>query len=160
MNKTLIALGAAILAVTALFGSQAEAGFNVRLGAPSGFSTLHKAGCGGAKFRAYRKRSYRSVRRHVKPNISVARAKPAKIESVAKVEPVAKVEAVAKVEETPEAKPETAAAVETENSSIATSAEVAKAAPPAPEQKVASTKELGCKQFFPSVGLTLSVSCE
>ena len=46
MNKLLAAIAATLLAVTAI-ASGAEAGFNVRINAPAGFSEVHKAGCGG-----------------------------------------------------------------------------------------------------------------
>lgn len=141
----LIAAAAAFFALTAVFGSGAQAGFNVRLTAPAGFSTLEKAGChGGGYSRSFRKRSYRSARRSVRRKVQIAR-KPVK-ETV----DVAKAEVVAKV-------------VESENSSISTaSGKVAEAKPAAKpvEQKIAAAKDVGCKKFFPSVGMTLSVSCE
>jgi hypothetical protein len=75
--------------------------------------------------------------------------------------PVAEKVAVAKVE--PEAEIETTEPVVSENSSISTaSGKVAEAktmATPKPE-KIAAVKEVGCKKFFPSVGMTLTVSCE
>jgi hypothetical protein len=134
MNKMLIALTATFLALTSFYGSDAQ------------------AGCGGGYFRTYfhhrhhhHRHVYQSVRRHVRRHkVEVAKA-PAK--------PVT----VAKVEETPETTSETAVM---ENSSIATTpGTVAEATTPAPENKVVAAKDLGCKQFFPSVGMTLSVSC-
>jgi uncharacterized membrane protein len=156
VNRLLIAAAAAFFAVTAFFGAGAEAGFNVRLKTPSGFSTLEKAGCGGGGYRRFFRKRYQSVRRSVKPKVQVARA-PAKSESIAKVEPKAETAA----------EPEAKVAV-SENSSISTAsgkvAEVKPVGAAKPEEKsekkVAAAKDLGCKQFFPSVGLTLSVSCE
>jgi len=149
VNKILIAAAAAFFAVTALFGSGAQAGFNVRLAAPAGFATLQKAGCGGGYFRSYRRRYYSSVRRHHRRKVHVAR-KHASV-SVAKVEPKT------------ETKVETKAVV-SENSSISTAnGKVAEAKPvetAKPEKKVVAAKDVGCKQFFPSVGMTLSVSCD
>jgi hypothetical protein len=152
VNKMLIAFAAAFLAVTALFGSGAQAGFNVRLGVPSGFSNVHTAGCGGGGyFRSYRKRSYSTARRSVKRNVEVARKPAADTVSVAKVEE--KVEATSKV-------------AETENSSISAAngkvAELKVDLPKSsePEKKVAVAKDVGCKKFFPSVGMTLTVPCE
>ena len=46
MTKLLTVIAATLLAVTAI-ASGAEAGFNVRIKAPAGFSEVHKAGCGG-----------------------------------------------------------------------------------------------------------------
>ncbi len=151
MNKLLIAAAAVFFALAGFFGSGAQAaGFNVRLSAPQGFSNVEKAGCGG--YRVFRKRVRRSAHRSVRRKVQVAR-KPAKSTvNVAKAEPK-------KTEETKQK----VAALETENSSISTANEkVAEAQPeaaPKPE-KVAAVKEVGCKKFFPSVGLTLSVSCE
>ncbi len=147
MNKMLIALAAAFLAVTAMFGSSAQAGFNVRLGVPAGFSQVHAAGCGGGYFRSYRRRAHHTARRSVKPTIHVARKHAAETVNVAKVED----------------KPETttSAVADTENSSISvTDGKVAEAVTPEPEKKVAVAKDLGCKKFFPSVGMTLTVPCE
>jgi len=147
MNKLLIAAAAAFFAATALFGSGAEAGFNVRLAAPAGFSTLEKAGCGGG-YRVYHKRRHQSVRRRVKRKVHVA-AKPTASEvDVAKAEPEKKLEAASQV-------------AETENSSITTATDqVAEVKVAEPEKKLAAAKDVGCKQFFPAVGMTLSVSCE
>ena len=131
MNKMLIALIAAFLAVTSFYGSDAQAGCG-----------------GGGYFRSYHRHVYQSVQRHVRRKVEVAKAQPA--------EPVT----VAKVEETPQT---TSEAAVTENSSIATIAttpdKVADVNAPAPEKKVVAAKDVGCKQFFPAVGMTLSVSC-
>jgi hypothetical protein len=153
VNKMLIAVAAAFLAVTALFGSGAEAGFNVRIAAPAGFSSLHKAGCGGGGYyRVYRKRSSQSAGRRAKRKVEVASKAEAAPVAVAKAEP--------EVEAKTEAKTE-APVAETENSSISTGAgKVAAVKTAEPEKKVAAAKDPGCKKFFPSVGMTLSVSCE
>jgi hypothetical protein len=149
MNKLLIAVAAAFFAVTALFGSGAQAGFNVRLNVPAGFSTLEKAGCGGGGYyRSYRKRSYRSVRRSVKRKVHVASKPAASSVSVAKAEPETEAKAKSEV-------------AQNENSSIATvSDKVAETETAKTEKKVAVAKDVGCKQFFPSVGMTLTVSCD
>jgi hypothetical protein len=153
VNKLLIAVAAAFLAVTALFGSGAEAGFNVRIAAPAGFSSLHKAGCGGGGYyRAYRKRSFQSASRRVKRNVQLANKPEAAPVTVAKAE----TEAEPKTEATTET-----AVAGTENSSVATGeGKVAEVKTAEPEKKVAAAKEVGCKKFFPSVGMTLSVNCE
>jgi hypothetical protein len=159
MTKLLAAIAAAFVAVTAI-ASGAEAGFNVRINAPTGFSEVHKAGCGGGGGygRSYRRAAYQSVRR-TKRRVEVASRKISKPTVVAKAEP--KVEPV-------EAAPEQTVA-EVENSSISTDETVAvekvaevKVETPVKkqiEQKVASAKDLGCKTFFASVGMTLSVPC-
>ncbi|MFA6140017.1 MAG: hypothetical protein WC684_04775 [Hyphomicrobium sp.] len=160
MTKLLAAIAATFLAITAI-ASGAEAGFNVRINAPAGFSEVHKAGCGGGGGgygRSYRRAAYQSVRR-TKRRVEVASRKVSKPVVVAKAEP--KVEPV-------EAAPEQTVA-EVENSSISTDETVAvdkvaevKVEKPVKkqiEQKVASAKDLGCKTFFASVGMTLSVPC-
>ena len=155
MNKILTAAAAAFFALTSLVGSSAEAGFNLRISKPAG--VVHQAGgCGGGSYgriyRSYRPRSYSSVSRRVKAKTHVA-SKPA-------AEPVT----VAK--EQAETKIEAASNAKIENSSISTSdgdvaevtAPVVKA--PVSDKKVAATNDVGCKKFFPSVGMTLSVPCE
>jgi hypothetical protein len=158
MNKLLITAAAAFIALNAMLAGAAEAGFNLRLKAPAGFATVEKAGCGGGRgyFRSYRKHAFRSGRRS-KPKVYAAR-KPSKPVSVAKVEP--KAPAAPAVETA-------SAEVEVQNSSITTAegdaAQTAEAKPAsvkAAEPKVAAAEDIGCKQFFPSVGMTLSVPCE
>jgi hypothetical protein len=149
MNKLLTLIAATFVALTALLGSGAEAGFNLRIKAPTDFSALHNAGCGGGGgyFRSYRQSSNRSVSR-VKHNDDVAEQKPAKSATVAKAEP--------------EALPETTnKTAEVENSSISTAdGKVAEVETAQPEKKVAVAKDVGCKKFFASAGMTLSVPCE
>jgi hypothetical protein len=159
MTKLLAAIAATFLAITAI-ASGAEAGFNVRINAPTGFSEVHKAGCGGGGggySRSYRRAAYQSVRRS-KRRVEVASRKVSKPAVVAKAEP--KVEPV-------DAAPEQTVA-EVENSSISTDevavekvaeVKVEKPVKKQIEQKVASAKDLGCKTFFASVGMTLSVPC-
>jgi hypothetical protein len=153
VNKILIAAAAAFFALTSLVGTSAEAGFNLRISPPAG--VVHQAGgCGGGSYgRIYRSRprSYSSVSRRAKAKSHVA-SKPA-----AKPVTVAKEQSEPKIDET---------AAKAENSSISTGegdvAEVKVPAvkAPASDKKVATTEDPGCKKFFPSVGMTLSVPCE
>jgi hypothetical protein len=150
MNKLLTLIATTFIALTAILGSGAEAGFNLRIKAPTDFSSLHMAGgCGGGGgyFRSSRKSSYRSVSRRVKRDVDVAQ-QPAKSVTVAKTEP----------EALPETTDKTA---EVENSSISTAdGQVAEVKTAEPEQKIAVAKDVGCKKFFASAGMTLSVPCE
>ncbi len=151
MTKILTAAAAAFFAIAAFIGTGAEAaGFNVRLAAPAGFSTLEKAGCHGGGYCRILPQAPTSPRAaSVKRKVQVAR------------KPVEEKVTVAKAE--PETKIETASPVVSENSSISTAnGKVAEAKPveTAKPEKVAAVKEVGCKQFFPSVGMTLSVSCQ
>lgn len=152
MNKLLIALTATFLAATAILGSAAQAaGFNVRIASP-GASLVEKAGCGSGYSRVFKRKTYhRSVRRSVPRKVIAKR--------VSKPETVAKVEKPAIKEETKKT------AALSENSSIATGTEKVAAASTsekakAGEKQVAAVKDVGCKQFFPSVGMTLSVTCD
>jgi hypothetical protein len=153
MTKLLTVIAATFLAIAAI-ASGAQAGFNVRINAPAGFSELHKAGCGGGGggYRSYRRSAYQSVRR-TKRRVEVA------------TRTVSKPAVVAKAEAKPAPKEETVEKVaEVENSSISSEEKVAEAIVETPakkaEQKVATAaKDLGCKTFFASVGMTLSVPC-
>jgi hypothetical protein len=149
MNKFLTA---ATLALVALSASGAEAGFSVRLSAPAGFSAIEKAGCGGGHYgRSYSRRVYRSASRPVKRKLDVASKPAPAATTVVKAEPETK------------AAPESVSSsnvAETENSSIAAKGDVAATASKSDQTKVLATKDVGCKKFFPAVGLTLSVSCE
>jgi hypothetical protein len=169
MNKTLVAI-AAFLALTTLC-SAAEAGFKVHIGFGfplGGFNAHHGGGYG-----EYHHRRHRYVERRVKKKVHVAKAR-----SSTKVAP----KQIAKVEPEVIAAPDPIIKTETENSSITpvepigpvtetssmqttagTTAQPAQVAtdpatPVADEPK--SVNKLDCKKFFPSVGMTLSVSCE
>ncbi len=172
MTKLLTVI-AATLAVTAI-ASGAEAGFNVQIKAPAGFSEVHKAGCGGGGgASSYRRAASQSVRRS-KPRVQVASRTVSKPAVVAKAET-----------EAPAAEPieEAAKVAKIENSSITTDEKVAEIDTPKAEKKVAEIKtpkaekkvaekpakkaeqkvatagDLGCKTFFATVGMTLSVPC-
>lgn len=164
MKKLFSVLAATIVIVAG--AASAEAGFAVKLTAPAHFSQIEKAGCGGGHARIFRRRvAYQSVRRP-KRHVEVASRRVSKPVTVAKVEPK------------PVVKDDTLASVAgIENSTIASAADQV-AAPeivvpekkPAqaaaviakenPAQKVATAvKDVGCKSFFASVGMTLSVPC-
>jgi hypothetical protein len=151
VNKILTAAAAAFFALISLVGSTAEAGFNLRIPAPAG--VVHQAGgCGGGGYgriyRSYKPRSYRSASRRVKAKTHVASKPAAKPVTVANEQSETEVEAAS-----------TTAKVE--NSSIsATEGDVAEVKAPVADKKVTATNEVGCKKFFPSVGMTLSVPCE
>ena len=156
MNKLLTVIAATFLAIAAI-ASGAEAGFNVRINAPAGFSEVHKAGCGGGGggySRSYRRSAYQSVRR--KRRVEVASRS------------VSTPAVVAKVETKPEpAKATVEEVADVENSSISTEEKVAEVKAEVKieqpekklEQKLAAAKDVGCKTFFASVGMTLSVPC-
>jgi hypothetical protein len=162
MNKSFIALATALIAATTAFASSAEAGFGIRIGfGPIGFASH---GGYGASEHTYRKREYRAVRRQERQEkVRVSKSKKS-----------AETTAVA------EAAPAPAVETESENSSISVAA-IEQAAVPQVEAPAAApttvktvektvekpvttataqTTTVGCKKFFASVGLTLSVPCE
>jgi hypothetical protein len=165
MNKTLVAIAAAFLAVTTLC-SAAEAGFKVRIGFGfplGGFNAHHGGGYG---HRHHRRHRY--VVRRAKKKVHVAKAKTSAPKKVAPKQ-------IAKVEPAVIAAPEPIVKTETENSSITPGEAVTETSstdktaetadvvadpvtPVADEPK--TVNKLDCKQFFPSVGMTLSVPCE
>lgn len=165
MNKLYSVLAATVVVVAG--AASADAGFGVRLNIPAGFSQVEKAGCGGSHVRFVRRRfAHQSVRRP-KRKVEVAVRKVEKPVTVAKIDPKPIVE-----EES------LASVTENENSTVAVAADEipapavivpekkpAKAAANAvsgdtPGQKVAAAlKDIGCKSFFASVGMTLSVPC-
>jgi hypothetical protein len=166
MTKLLTVIAATLIAIASA-ATGAEAAFNVRLAAPAGFNQVHKAGCGGGGYaRTYRKRVVRQSARRSTPKVQTATRTVEKPAVVAKAEP--KAETVEKVDQ------ETA---EFENSSISAANDVAEGAVQTPEipvkkakfaaapaeapaQKVATAiKDVGCKSFFATVGMTLSVPC-
>ena len=168
MNKTLVAIAAAFLAVTTLC-SAAEAGFKVRLGFGfpiGGFNAHHGGGYG---HRHHRRHRY-VVRRAKKVHVAKAKTSAPKKVAANKIAP----KQIAKVEPAVIAAPEPIVKTETENSSItpveavtetsstektAKTADVA-ADPVTVADEPKTVNKLDCKQFFPSVGMTLSVPCE
>ncbi|HEX9881069.1 MAG TPA: hypothetical protein VGA65_01030 [Hyphomicrobium sp.] len=163
MTKTRLALVTAILALTTMLASTADAGPKVRLqfGYPLGSFTAHgnSGGKSGGYSRHHRKKRHNYVHRNSKSKVKVTKKRATATKSVAKakVEPEAEVQ-VEKVK------------AETENSSISTAAiapanVTGSAAASADENSDAleepkSAKTVDCKKFFPSVGMTLTVPCE
>jgi len=142
MNKQLIALAATLLAIPTLFGSAAEAG---------GGHGFHRAFHTFLALQALHSRhEYRETyhaKRRVKRTVHVAKKPVSKPVSVAKVEPETTTEAPSQVSEM-------------ENSSISTVDGAVAAVETDKTDKVAEVRDVGCKKFFPSAGMTLSVPCE
>lgn len=159
MSKLLIVIAATFLAVTTFFAPAAEAGFNVPIGgAPSEFSTLHKAGCGGAHRRRSRRNRAYLARRLAKRRANAARKARAAAIARAKAKAKAKALAAAKAAAAKEA--EVAEATDVEDSSVTSTEEVAEAETDEAKEVAAVTEELGCKKFVPEVGMTVTVPCE
>ena len=190
MNKFALAFAAVVFAAMSIFNSSAEAGMRGKiglgiLGAAVIMGAAHSASKQHSrKRRAHRARRYRAQKRAVakrsyKTNKTVAKKSTPtpKETSVAElpdevedeVQDVAQDEA--QVEDSPVNK-----IAETEQSSIsALDAEVAGNEVVKPEEVVAeivtdttahdepvaaSNNDLGCKKFFPSVAMTLTVPCQ
>ena len=147
MTRTILAIATAFLAVMTVFASAADAGFKVRLGfgGPLPAFTAHGPSKSYGQKRYSKKRSYRAKRkartakkRIVKRKATVETAKTAPIKTDA----------------------------ENENSTISTASLDKNETIETIETKVIAmdepkaTRKVGCKKFFPTVGMTLTVPCE
>jgi hypothetical protein len=152
MTKSLVAIATATLAAATLLSSGAEAGFRIGVGfgggVPPYLTDYNKQAASEHKA----KKRYRAVRREESAPVRAAKKKSATGTSVAKADKVEKIET---------APVKTA---ETENSSISLEqVDVAEKAPLEPVKTAAAaptTRQIDCKKFFPSAGLTLTVPCE
>ena len=161
MNKLLTVIAATLLADAAI-ASGAEAGFNVRIKAPAGFSEVHKAGCGGGggASRVYRRASIpigsplQAAGRGRQPHRLQAgrrgqgrdrRPVPSRCEEAGGRRPDRELVDHHRGEGCRGQEPKTEKKV------------AEKPAKKSEGQKVATAgKDLGCKTFFASVGMTLS----
>ena len=162
MNKFLIAIATLVFAAGAMLTSTApaQAGMKGRLavglaiGALSVMAHEHRR----YEHRKWKKKRYQA-RRKAKTKIYTSKKSSSSTKKVAKAKPAPE----QKVADTD---------VENENSSISTAAlepieetasidnVAAEVSESEPEEGQKSANKLDCKKFFPSVGMTLSVSCE
>ena len=174
MNKSLVALIGTLIAAATMFASSAEAGLKIKFGFGGGFPAFHSHGGGGGYgHRHYQRKRY--IARRVAKKTYVAKKSTPSVSKVAKADKVSKPEVVA----TAPVAEEVEVIADNENSSIAGAAEPIKTSaiadpetetPAAVEADAKPSKDeakpektagkLDCKKFFPSVGMTLSVSCE
>jgi hypothetical protein len=173
MNKSLVALIGTLIAAATMFASSAEAGLKIKFGFGGGFPAFHSHNGGGHAHRHYQRKRY--VARRVAKKTVVAKKSTPSVSKVAKADKVSKPEVVAAVPVTEEVE----VIADNENSSIAGVGEPIKTSAIAdPETETSDIAEadakptkgeakpektagkLDCKKFFPSVGMTLSVSCE
>lgn len=152
MTKTLLAVATALLSVTALLASTAQADVKVRLdfGGPLPSFTAH-GNSGGYRKPPRKKRVHRAHRRNKKTH-----------KAARKVGPPANQVAKAVPEPAPVGKDKRA---ESENSSISTAVLAPAKDDPAGirngNPKGSDTlKKPVCKKFFPSVGMTLTIPCD
>jgi hypothetical protein len=149
MTRTILAIATAFLAVMTVFASAADAGFNVRLGfgGPLPSFTAHGPSKSYGAKRHRNKRIYRAAKQR--------KARPAEKRIVERTTVAKKVETA----KTAPIKTET----DNQNSTISTASlendkivETEVEANDEPE----TTGNVGCKKFFPTVGMTLTVPCE
>jgi hypothetical protein len=158
MTKLLAGIFAVSLILQGLSTSSADAGFGLGVQAPTSYSILHKASdCDEdyaehedddeddeGHFVAYHKRPARraSTRGRAAERVSARSTRASRAKGTKMATPKAMVAPKFLL------KPINAP-VEMESSSIATATD-----------RVAATRDAGCKNYFASVGMTLSVGCE
>lgn len=145
MTKSAFAIAIAIFTFATMLASTAEAGFKVRLGFGGPLPFQGHQYSNDYQPKTYKKRTYRKVERRAAPRkVETAKAQPAKEIETA---PVAQAETENSSITTARAETTETAAVETTDETVETAS-------------VDAPKELGCKKFFASVGMVLSVPCE
>ena len=161
MTRTILAIATAFLAVMTVFASAAEACIScehvpvvVRGSQNSDTATRYR------KKRFYARGIARAKARARARAIAVARGK-AKTRAIAAAKAKARTIAAAKAAATEEV--ELAETIAIENSTISTasldkSETIDTGETPTEEPKI--NRNVGCKKFFPSVGMTLTVPCE
>jgi hypothetical protein len=144
MTRTILAIATAFLAVMTVFASAADAGFKVRLGfgGPLPAFTAHGPSKSYGQKRYSKKRSYRAKRK-----ARTAKKRIVKRKTTGKTAKTAPIKTDA----------------ENENSTISTASldknETIETEVIAKDEPKA-TRKVGCKKFFPTVGMTLTVPCE
>ena len=133
MAKTILAFAIAFFGAMTVFASAAEACVSCEY-VPEVLNSPSKSY--GAK-RPTKKRTYTRTKKR--------KARPAKKVDTAKTTPI-------DVETEDENSAISAASVETNETAVKTETK--------PKDKPRTTKKVGCKKFFPSVGMTLTVTCE
>ena len=146
MAKTLLALAAALLAAMTVLASAAEAGSRKDRGYGGVRGYGGPLGVGpdfGDSSKSYSPK--RSTKKRTYTRTKKRKARPAKKVDTAKTTPI-------DVETEDENSAISAASVETNETAVKTETK--------PKDKPRTTKKVGCKKFFPSVGMTLTVTCE
>ena len=163
MKKVLIAVATAFIALTSMFSTPADAGFKVRIG----FGLMSPRLVVPLKprrpvYRKYKKRKYQAAKRRRAKRKTYAKKRSRKPATIAKVKTTPKAAPVAKTFENQNSTISTAMVETTENTTETTPEEVETVAENSGEvTSIADTgNQLGCKKFFPAVGMTLSVPCE
>ena len=164
MTRTILATVAAFLALTTVFSPAADAGclscehvpVVVRGSLTSDTATRYK------KKRFYARSIAKAKARARARAIAAARAK-AKARAVAAARAKAKAKAIAAAKAAAAEEVELAETTDNENSTISTASlgndETIETAAMANDEPMVSSN-VGCKKFFPTVGMTLTVPCE
>lgn len=159
MNRTSLAIAAALLSAATLFASSAQACISCNY-VPEVVNTPHPAHARKkrvivAKEQAARPANKRIAKVETAKAAPVARkAEPKKVETAA-AEPV-QTQAVAETPATTEAPVERPVSAST----LLQGGGAKPADKPAEDTKVAEAEPVGCKRFIPTAGVTISVPCE
>ena len=149
MTRKLVAIATAFFAVITVFASAAEAACLSCEHVPV---VVRGSLTSDTATRSSKKRFYARAK---------ARAKAkAKARAVAAARAKAKAKAIAAAEAAAAEEAELAEATDMENSTISTSTEVAETEVDETEKVAAVSEDLGCKKFFPTIAMTLTVPCE
>lgn len=153
MNKIIIALAVALLAIPTLISAPAEAGGKRKMHRHFHHMLTMK------RHKRMREQQYDYVAAK-KRKAQIIAAKKAAAKKAAAINAAQAEAAQAEVAKAEAAAP--AKVADTENSSIATGGKTVAAVDTEDEatEQVASTSEVGCKRFVASVGMTLTVPCE
>lgn len=161
MARNILALGTAFFVAASVFGSAAQACISCNY-VPEVVNTpvRSQAALGASKKQRAYAANAKKERAARKPTTQIAKAAPAsKTTVVAKAEPAKTVESTAKITKDSAA----SAPVETLKDvpvSVASVIERKELALNDVKDEAAAVADVGCKKFFPAVGMTLTVPCE
>ncbi len=163
MKKVLIAVATAFIALTSMFSAPADAGFRVGIGfgviSPRLVVPLKPR---RASRRSYKRRKYRAAKRRRAKRKAYAKKRRSRPATVAKIKRAPKAAPVVDTSENENSTISTAMVETAENTTETTPVEEKTVAENTAEvTPVTNTgNQLGCKKFFPTVGMTLTVPCE
>ena len=151
MTRTILAIATAFLAVMTVFASAADAGFKVRLGfgGPLPAFTAHGPSKSYGKKRYSKKRSYRAAK---KRKARTAKKRIVKRKTTAKKVETAKTAPIKTETDNQTSTISTASLDNDETVEIDVEAK--------DEPRTTTNAGDDCKQFFATVGMTLTVPCE
>ena len=155
MTRTILAIATAFLAVLTVFASAAEAGFKTRLGfgGPLPAFTAHGPSKPYGAKRYKKKRVYKAAKKHkarpARKKKSIAKKRVSKKVKTAKTTPLQM--------ETENENSTISKASLDEDETVENGKDKTKAEP---RDEPETAKNVDCKKFFPTVGMTLTVPCE